>query len=377
MRRVLGAIALFAVSGCAAEQAADGGGNAQPPPAPAGIPLLGNFTHDPSAVDLTVIATASDKLDDPRDLAFHPLRKNELWVVNRGDESFVMITNPGEPSQQAKRYKGQDSQHFLAQPSAIAFNQSDGTFATIHETDQKTQGVNGTPGLFMGPTLWSSDPAIFDGGVDGHIDMLHNSPDGMGIAWDKDNVYWVFDGYHGAVSRYDFRTPHEPGGTDHSDGIVKRYVEGLVKRQPDIPSDMVLDRATNKLYIADTGNNRLAVLDTTTGTLGSAMSPNYDNDKQYHVNGADLETFGDLKDQGNWWPSGLELHDGRLFVSDWYVSTIYAYSPKGELVDYLKLPEKDFPQGSLEGMAFDDQGRLYVVDAVGNRIVRIAARSTP
>ncbi len=376
MRNLLWLGMTAALTGCSAQatNVTNGGSGTDPmpqPQKPEGVALLGSASHDPAMVELTVIATSAEFLEVPRDLAFHPVRQNELWVVNRGDESVVVITDPGTPSQHATRYKGPDSHHFLAQPAALAFADN-GNFATIHETDEVTQPD--TPAMFMGPTLWTSNMAIFDGGVEGHIDMLHNSPDGMGIAWEKDNVYWVFDGYHGAVTRYDFHKDHGPGGTDHSDGEVDRYVQGQVKRQVNIPSGMVFDHATKKLYFSDTGNNRIAVLDTTTGKDAAAMTPNYDDDTQIRVDGAQLATFIDSKQFGNAWPSGLEVHDGYFFVSDYWNSTLYAYSDKGELVDYLPLPPDTFPQGSLEGMAFDGQGRLYLVDALGNRIIRIAAK---
>ena len=36
----------------------------------------------------------------------------------------------------------------------------------------------------------------------GHLDMLHNSPNGAGLAWAGGNVYWYYDGYHHALARY-------------------------------------------------------------------------------------------------------------------------------------------------------------------------------
>ena len=78
----------------------------------------------------------------------------------------------------------------------------------------------------------------------------------MGIAWEKDNVYWVFDGYHSSITRYDFNEDHGPGGTVHDDGTVSRYVEGKVKRVANVVSHMEMDRESNLLYVADTGNNR-------------------------------------------------------------------------------------------------------------------------
>ena len=57
-----------------------------------------------------------------------------------------------------------------------------------------------------------------------HIDMLHESPLGMGIAHDSGNSYWYFDGYYGHLVYYDFKEDHDIGMDDHSDGVVRRYL---------------------------------------------------------------------------------------------------------------------------------------------------------
>ena len=65
----------------------------------------------------------------------------------------------------------------------------------------------------MGPALWPSSLSHFaienqntgNGLLGSHIDMLHGSPYGVGIAHDYDNVYWYNDGYYGELVRYDFK----------------------------------------------------------------------------------------------------------------------------------------------------------------------------
>ena len=74
-----------------------------------------------------------------------------------------------------------------------------------------------------------------------HYDMLHESPLCMGIAWEKDNVYWVFDGHNQSIARYDFQEDHGMGFDDHSDGIIGKYVTGEIQREPDIPSHLHLE----------------------------------------------------------------------------------------------------------------------------------------
>jgi sugar lactone lactonase YvrE len=241
-------------------------------------------------------------------------------------------------------------------------------FATSPDENQVTQPT--TPAAFMGPTLWSSDINIFDGGMPSHYDMLHNSPLAAGIAWDHDNVYWVFDGTHRSITRYDFHRPHELGGTDHSDGEVGRFVSGQVAYVTHVASHLKLDHATGMLYIADTGNARIAVLDTHTGTRGAAMAPNYDGDVQYLMNGAQLTTLVDGSMIGMQHPSGLLLTDTLIFVTDNATSRVLAFDRMGRLVDWVDLSAQ-VQAGGLMGLTFDANGNLFFVDAAGNRVLEL------
>ena len=332
---------------------------------PSGIPVLGNGQHSADSVQIATIATSSDGLDEPRDVAFHPTRAGELWVVNRADHSVTVLVGASSGSPSPENCWDAEGEHFLAQPASLAFSDN-GNFATIHETDDFTQG-GATPADFMGPTLWTSNLSTFDAGHYGHYDMLHNSPNGMGIAWETGNTFWVFDGYHSSISRYDFHGDHGPGGTDHSDGEIARYVEGQVKRSANVPSHLEL--LGTSLYIADTGNNRIAVLDINSGSPGSSMGPNYDFAEQYMVNGASLVTLVDGGSVGLSKPSGLAINGGFLFVGDNATGTIHGFTMDGVHVDWL---ETGRPAGSIMGLAFDEAGQLYVADAQADEVLQIS-----
>jgi len=319
-----------------------------------------------------VILTNANSLVLPRDLAFHPDVPGELWVINL-DSSVVILHDTGLPGQRTTRHSGAGGDHFFSMPTALAFGPGTRFLATIHEEDDYTQGPppGGTPQDFMGPTLWISDSAEFEAGHASHYDMLHNSPNGVGIAWERGNAYWVFDGYHRSLTRYDFVADHGPGGSDHSDAIITRYAEGQVGYAPGIGSHVQFDPTRSLVYAADTAGNRIAVLDPATGTNGGNTSPNYDGCSQTRVNGATISTLVNGADYGLAAPSGLEMHDDMLFVSDNATSTIYAFTMDGSLVDYL---DTGFPSGTLMGMAFNPaDGSLYVVDTLTNRVIRIAA----
>jgi len=376
--RVLSTVSMVAIGGlsigCGGDDRADPGrpmpdaGSPDPDAGPAGLPLLGNGTHSLSAVAFEVIA--DDPLNVPRDLAIHPEEPTQLWVVNYGDSSTTIFVDVGTEAQDWRRRNALGHDHFHASVSAMAFG-APGTFATAQDEDQITQPM--TPADFMGPSLWPSDIDVYDGGHGSHLDMLHNSPRSTGIAWDHDNVYWVFDGYHESITRYDFQEDHGHGGADHSDGIIARYVEGEVSYVPGIASHMELDQSTGLLYVADTGNSRIAVLDTDSGTRGGTIGPNYDGAEMYAVEGATLETVVDGSTMDMPRPSGLALRGGTLFVGDAETSRLFAFDLEGTLIDWLDLSGEVSP-GGLQGMSFDPEGRLYLVDAMASRVLRAAPR---
>src|SRR5690606_511497 len=114
------------------------------------------------------------------------------------------------------------------------------TFGTCQESTNRYNNQTPTGNMFMGPALWSADFAVYAVenpiGLGSHLDMLHESPLCMGMAWVEENKYWVFDGYNSALVFYDFQEDHGPGYDDHSDGIIHRYAEDEVKREPNVPS---------------------------------------------------------------------------------------------------------------------------------------------
>jgi sugar lactone lactonase YvrE len=333
-----------------------------------GLPLLGNGSHTAESVEVTTVVEATAGLDGPRDLEFNPEAEGQLWIVNRNDHSTVVVTDTGADSQSATKYNGPNSRHFMAKPAALAFGQP-GRLATAQQENEATQP--GTPEDFMGVSLWTSDLDVFDAGHAGHYDMLHNSPLASGIAWDEANAYWVFDGAHGAITRYDFGEDHGAGGTDHRDGVLRRYIDGQLEVSDGVVAHIAFDRDTAMVYIADTGNQRIAVLDTATGEVGGPISPNYDGSDQRYVDDAESRTLVDGTEFGLSRPAGLELHDGHLYVSDNETSTIHAFSTEGEQIDWIDLSEH-IPAGGAMGLAFDEQGRLYVANAEDDTILRIA-----
>jgi hypothetical protein len=311
----------------------------------------------------TIIGTDMHGLLAVRDLEFNPDAPDQLWTYNTLIHGTVIFFDPGTPQQTHEVRVDLFGQHFMAFVSAAAFGDI-GNFSSCQESRDEWNGGPQPPDDFMGPTLWSSDLDIFafaNGGEGSHLDMLHQSPLCMGIAHESANAYWVFDGLNGNIVRYDFRTDHGPGNSDHSDGIITRYYDATVTRVPNIPGHMELDHATGMLYVADTGGNRIMRLDTATGTNTGPLFPEKDGGQYTGVEGADFQVVVADIDL----PCGLALHEGRLFVSEYGTGDIIAFDLEGNELDRMSTPS------NVMGITIGPDGALWYVDPHANEVVRV------
>lgn len=339
------------------------------PPAPASRDVFG-VTGTVPASQVRVTTVLDRGLSKPSGLAFNP-KDQSLWVVNQGDDSSVVIDGAGTAQQRAQRFVD-DSAHFMHHPTAIAFSRERDEFATVQNTDNDYGGhAHGND--FMGPTLFTADRRVFEGGTQSHLDMLHHSPKSMGIAAGADSVrreYWVFNGEVGSVDRYFFNQPHELGGHDHHDGLTVRYAPGSLRRVDGVPGHLALEAASGALYVADTGNGRIAKLDTKTSTAGARqVVGHHDETPLYQVPAATLQTVTSGLQQ----PSGLLLKDGKLLVAENGTGHLKLLSTDGALLADI---DTGVGPGALTGLAQAADGRLFVLDAKRDRVlaVDVAAR---
>lgn len=344
-----------------------------------GIDLFGG---DDVGGMLEVIGDEDDGLRGTTDLAFNPDHEGELWTVNRGSDGVVLYFDAGTAQQTSQAIIDPYALHFMEQVSSIAFG-APGTFATCQDS-RNTYGGQADGNDFMGPTLWSSDLNIFGvtnpeaveyvsdlfgfySDLGSHLDMLHESPECMGIEWSHDNVYWVFDGLHSSINRYDFAVDHGPGYDDHSDGIIGRWVAGEVERVKGVPSHLALDPSSGLLYIADTGNNRIAVLDTNTGERGKdlqSVEPGVDHHKWVD---ASLTTLVDGASLGMQLPSGLALHEGLLYATDHGTGRLHAFDLAGKELDRA---ETGLGADAITGIIVS-QGALWFTQKGDDSVLRL------
>ncbi len=327
-------------------------------------------TISAARVSLTVIA--DQLMYRPTGLAFKP-GEGSLWVVNRGDDSTVIIDNPGKPTQKVTRFFD-DSAHFLNNPTQLSFSRLKAEFAvsldSVNDYNGQAAGNN-----FTGPTLFTSNRTEFQGGAASHLDMLHHSPKAMGIAAgarpttvaSEMREYWVFNGQAGSIDRYFFNKPHPLGADDHSDGVTIRYAAGQVKRLADVPSHLAFDTTTRQLYIADTGNRRVVRLDTRTAINTAKQIAAYHGETQlFGLTGTTVQVIADEGD-GLSKPSGLLVKSGLVVVGDQATGKIKVFSSAG----LLKGEVDTKLAGKLGGLAEGPDGQLYLLDALAGRVLRL------
>jgi hypothetical protein len=332
--------------------------------------IIASYTSDTTALTHQVIGSASDQLDEPQDLDFH--MNGELWIINRGTAnsggSTVTFTDPGGTGQTSVLKTDQNAKHFMNQPTGIAFSMN-GNFATSPGVyDANFDG--GAP--FTGPSLWDADPLVYaqpSGGNGSHIDMLHASSFAMGIAHETANVFWVFDGNNNDIVRYDFADDHGPGNSYHDDGKVRRFTGMSVSRIDDIiGSHMELHKSSGWLYIVDNGNQRVLRLDINSGTVGGTPSYGpYETLEEYkEVNGATWET---VVDSGLVQPSGLDVIDDRMIVTDHSTGDIIIY----DITAMPAVEVKRIATGNpgIMGTVLGPEGRIWYVNYLTNEVIKI------
>ncbi len=319
-----------------------------------------------SSVSLTVVHQP-DKGRRSTDLAFNPSVPDQLWVINYQDDSTVIVDKVGQADSSWQRLRDPAASHFMEKPPALAFG-------VVVEQYGQTFGVCGDGdnggNKFMGPALFSADLSIYavetPGGLGSHLDMLHSTSFCRGIAHIEGNVYFAFNSDKQSLDKYDFVIDHGPGNDDHSDGQIWRYVEDQVAGVDGVPSHLFYVPETKLLYVADTGNQRVAVLDTASGTMGASFGGDEPADRT-RVEGA---TLTELVPAGTMQaPSGIEVHGDVLFVGDNATSTLYAFDLEGNL---LRSLETGLAPGALVGLAVgpaDD--KLYLVDKDSSIVYRI------
>jgi peroxiredoxin/DNA-binding beta-propeller fold protein YncE len=358
-------------------------GHAVPPAAmvPEDAHSIDQYLTSPIAI--TSIATATDGIASPIDLDFSrsPLQGNDLWVVTAEPKGHAIsiIHNAGTPQQVIRKKKDSRANHFMWRTMGIAMG-TNGAFATAQNGEPGNNDLNY---MFMGPTLWSADTAVFasryqedDTKLASHLDMLHQSPWGLGIAHDTANVYWVLDARYKDICRYDFRDPHEVGGTDHRDGIIRRYSDvTITPAERGRPSHIDLDPSTGFLYYIDPGKGSVHVLDTRTGRVDQQLTPPRESSENLaeFVSMTDAVTRMVIKPGVISEPVGIDVYGNRLLVGDRATGKIHVFA----LSDTIATLKGAISTGAtaLHGITVGPDGRIWFVDNALGTVRRLDVSS--
>jgi len=332
--------------------------------------IIPSYTSVNNTFTYDVIVNSSNQIDQPRDLDFHP--NGDLWITNTGTEnsggSTVKVTNPSMTSQNSLWEQDGNAWHFMSLPSGIAFS-NNGNFATSTSVLDANHGGN----YFTGPTLWSSDPLIYakpSGGNGSHLDMLHASPYSMGIASEKDNIFWVYDDYSNDIVRYDFAEDHGPGNSDHDDGELIRYQEmGLSAINNDIVNHLVLDANKKWLYFVDGGNKRVLRLDITTGTAIPAPSSFLQQEALASYQKMTGFAWEEVVITGLVQPAGVDIIDNMLVVTDHSNGDIVFYDVS--VIPALEIGRIQTNEPGIMGAVIGPNGKLWYANAALDKVVKI------
>ena len=339
--------------------------------------IIPSYTSTTNTFTYDVIVNSSNQVNTPRDLDFHP--NGDLWVINTGlansgpapGGSTVKITNPGMNSQNSLWQQDGNAKHFMSLPSGIAFSNNENFATSPSVFDANHNG--GTP--FTGPSLWSSDPAIYaqpSGGNGSHLDMLHASPYSMGIASQEENIFWLYDNNSNDIAMYDFVEDHGPGNSDHDDGRILRYQGmGLNAINTTIVCHLILDKAKKWLYFVDGGNQRIIRLDITTGVPGGGPS---------WPSGGPYETLAEYKKVlGFTWeivantgliePAGIDIIDDRLVVTDHSNGDIIFYDVSN--IPATEIGRLQTNEPGIMGVVLGPEGKIWYANHTLNKVVKI------
>ena len=325
-----------------------------------------------SLVTFTTVATGQWGLDNPVDLAWHSeLGRDELWILNQRDSTIggatVTYISPEEDNLSPEWREDDFALDYMQVPTAMAFNENGEWASTSGVKD-----VNQMGGTFAGPTVWSGNLDVHGDASNGegsHLDDLQDNPYAMGVAYERENVFWVYDGWHGHIVRNDFSALHGVGGNYHEDARVSRYTSlGLDSGVHEIPCHMAMAEDRQTLYYVDNPNGKLMRFDTHSGIeMGPYPMINENLASNFQIGFVTPEV---LADSGLVSPTGLALNNKFALVTDDANGDIIIYN-LDSVPGQMEVARLHTGTAGIRGLEIGPEGKIWYVTGEDNRLMRV------
>jgi DNA-binding beta-propeller fold protein YncE len=122
------------------------------------------------------------------------------------------------------------------------------------------------------------------------------------------------------------------------------------------------------LYISDTGNSRIAKLNTKSGVKGKTAPKKEELAGTNYYDNAEVTDFVSADSALVAQPSGIAIKGNYVYVADASNGRISAFNMKGELVNHV---DTGLAEGTVGGITFGPDNKLYLVDMVSHRVLRV------
>lgn len=327
------------------------------------------FVNDKDALETT--------LASPWDLAFYPddthlviamAGSHQLWVYNMDEQTVSVLAGNGSESIDDGRYP----LNSLSQPSGLSV--LDGK---LYFVDSETSSLRVLDGKSITTLIGTG---LFDFGYEEGGRSQARMQHALGIYADDDGIY-IADSYNHSIRRYDAEDEELHNYAGHAE---RGNNEGaLLKASFNEPND--IERVGEKLYVTDTNNHHIRVIDMQTGKVSSlAVTPEAKTDFSYAdglpnvrpISNASLQPGRDNHIKLHL-PKGWKINDDAPSWMALFAMEGKPVSVWGAGTDMLKsknvtLPElKSDTHYQLQGTLYyckDEAGSLCLIQSVDQKI---------
>ena len=130
-----------------------------------------------------------------------------------------------------------------------------------------------------------------------------------------------------------------------------------------------MNQTLGELYICDTGNQRILRMNTNSGSINYNLTPYGENIEGYYsMNGAEYET---IIDSGLVSPTGIDIYDNYLLVSDYSTGEIIVYdiSQENNIQEIKRLQTN--MTNEVMGIKVGPDGSIWYVCTNSNKLYQM------